>query len=79
MERRPIAGRAAGSPVNDQLVRLLGDLRIQVIHQHPEGGFLMPTFAGNLAASGRANNRKTITHHSDRTVKGVENQSLEMP
>src|SRR5260370_6721223 len=78
VERWPIAGGASGSTVDDQLIGLFGDLGIEVVHQHPERTFLVPAFAGNLAAPRRPNNRRMITHHSYRTVKTVENQSLEI-
>ena len=57
MERRPIARGAARAAVDDQLVGFLGDLGIEIVHQHPQRGFLMPTLAGNLAPTRRANNR----------------------
>ena len=43
----------AGAAVDDQLVRLLGDLRIEIVVQHAQGGFLVPALAGDLAAAGR--------------------------
>ena len=57
VERRPIAGGAARSSVDDQLIGFLGNLGIQVVHQHPERSFLMPTFTGNFAPTRRANDR----------------------
>ncbi len=55
VKRRPIARGAASAAVDDQFVRLFGDLGIEVVHQHPQGGFLMPAFAGNFAPPRRAN------------------------
>ena len=69
-----------GAAVDDQFIRLLGNLGIEVVHQHPQRAFLLPAFAGNFAPPRRADYcRRMITHHSYRTVKGVENQSLEKP
>ena len=48
IERRPIAGRPAGAAVDDELVGVLGDLRVEVVHEHPEGRFLRPAAAGQL-------------------------------
>ena len=35
--------------VDDQLVGLFGDLRVEVVVEHAQGGFLLPSFAGDLA------------------------------
>ena len=48
----PIAGGAAGSAVDDEVLRALGDLFVEVVHQHAHGGFLGPSFAGELVAAG---------------------------
>jgi hypothetical protein len=40
VERRPAAGGASGSAVNNQILRPLSDLGIQVVHQHAQRGFL---------------------------------------
>ena len=40
--RIPRPCRAAGASVHDQLVGVLGDLGIEVVLQHPVGGFLRP-------------------------------------
>ena len=54
VERRPAARGAAGAAVDDQIVGALGDLGIEVVHQHPQGGFLRPSFAGERGAARRA-------------------------
>ncbi len=46
VERGPAARGAAGSAVDDQLVGPFRHLRVEVVHQHPERGFLRPAFAG---------------------------------
>ena len=48
----PIAGGAAGASVNDEVLRALGNIRVEVVLQHAEGGFLGPSFAGELIAAG---------------------------
>ena len=55
VERFPTPRRPAGSTVNDQLVRILRHVRIEIVHQHPERGLLMPAFAALLRATRRAN------------------------
>jgi Sigma-70 region 2 len=57
VEGGPIACGAAGAAVDDELVGLFGNLGVEVVHEHAEGGFLMPTFAGDLASTGRAHDR----------------------
>ena len=43
--------RPAGPAVDDEVVRVLGDLRVEVVHEHPERGFLLPAAAGQLGAA----------------------------
>ena len=45
VERGPRPGRPAGAPVHDEVVGTLGDLGIEVVHQHPQGGLLAPALA----------------------------------
>ena len=40
-----------GAAVDDELVGALGDLGVEVVHQHPQRGFLGPALAGELAAT----------------------------
>ena len=55
VERRPIARGASRAAVDDQLVGLLGDLGVEVVMEHAQGGFLMPSLTGDGAAPGGAN------------------------
>ena len=52
VERVPAARRPAGPAVHDELVRVLGDLGVQVVHQHPQRGLLRPPFARQGSAAG---------------------------
>jgi hypothetical protein len=45
VKRFPAPRRAPGAAVNDQPVRILRHLGIEIIHQHPQRGFLLPAFA----------------------------------
>ena len=38
----PVAGGAADPAVDDQVGRPLGDLRVEVVHEHAQGGFGLP-------------------------------------
>src|SRR5262249_7239765 len=58
----PVAGGLAGAPVNDELLGFFGDLRIEIVLQHPKGGLLDPA----LAAQGGAPSRANGTRGSDR-------------
>src|SRR5208337_1803473 len=49
----PVARGAAGAAVYHQVLRALGDVGIEVVHQHAHGGFLPPSFAGELVAARR--------------------------
>ena len=52
---RPVARGLPGPAVDDQVLRPLGDLWIEVVHEHPERGFLDPSPAGEGGAPGGAN------------------------
>ena len=49
----PASRRPAGSAIDNQFSWILRNFLVKVVHQHPHGGFLMPTFAGNCRASRR--------------------------
>ena len=42
VEGAPVAGRLARAAVDDELVGVLGDLGVEVVLQHPQGGLLLP-------------------------------------
>ena len=63
------ARRPPGPAVDDEVVGVLGDLRIEVVHEHPERGFLLPAAAaaarcrgarGRVGAPGRCSYREPI-------------------
>ena len=54
VERRPDARGAARAAVDDEIVGALGDLGIEVVHQHAQRGFLRPSLAGQGRAARRA-------------------------
>ena len=54
IEAIPAARRLAGSAVDHEVCGTLGDLGVQVVVQHAQGGFLDPPFAGELGAAGGA-------------------------
>ena len=51
VEGGPRPRRASGPAVDDEVIRVLGDLRVEVVHEHPERGFLRPAAAGHLGAA----------------------------
>jgi hypothetical protein len=53
VERRPAAGSATRTAVNHQIVGAFGHLRIEVVHQHSERGFLRPALTRNRRAARR--------------------------
>ena len=63
VEGGPRPRRPAGPAVDDEVVRVLGDLRIEVVHEHPERGFLLPAAAGQLAAAGGADRTRADGAH----------------
>src|SRR5437762_2214760 len=53
IESFPASDGATRSTVNNQLIGIFCDVRIEIVHQHPHGGFLMPPFACALTAARR--------------------------
>ena len=51
----PVARGLAGSAVDDQIFGALGHFGIEIVHQHAQRGFLLPSAGIQLRASGRAN------------------------
>ena len=49
----PIARGAAGAAIHHEVLRALGDVGVEIVHQHAHGGFLAPAFAGELIAARR--------------------------
>ena len=50
----PGAGGLAAAAVDDQVLGPLGDLGVEVVHEHAQGGLLEPALAGQLCAAGGA-------------------------
>ena len=55
VERLPAARRPPRAAVDDEVVGVLGHVGIEVVHQHPHRGFLVPAQAGDGGAGGRGN------------------------
>src|SRR6266496_343797 len=56
IERLPASGCTSRPAINHKLIRIFGHLRIEIVHQHPHCGFLMPPFAAPLTAAWRVDN-----------------------
>ncbi len=54
VEAIPTARGAARAAVDDELIGVLGNLGIEIVVDHAQGGFLMPALAGDFTAAGRA-------------------------
>ena len=65
VERLPRARGAAGPAVDDELVRLLRHLRIEVVLDHPERGLLRPRAARERGAAGSADGAGRDRHRLD--------------
>ena len=61
--RGPVAGGLAAAAVHHQLLRTLGDRRIQVVHQHAQGGLLVPALTGEGGPGGRVDRRERGERH----------------
>jgi hypothetical protein len=56
----PIARCLAGSAVHDELGRVLGVLRVEVVHQHPQRRLGLPRPGGQLGAPGGADRQPWV-------------------
>ena len=54
IERLPTPRSPTRAAINNQLSGILRDLGIEIVHQHPHRGFLMPAFAAQLISARRA-------------------------
>ena len=63
IERVPAPGRPPGPAVDDQVVGVFRHVRVEVVHEHPQGRFLGPAAAGQLGAAGRAHGAGTGSWH----------------
>ena len=57
VEGIPAPGGAPGPAVDHEMVRVLGDLRVEVVHEHPEGRLLLPAATGQLGPRGARTGR----------------------
>ena len=55
VETFPVPRRLADAAIDDQFLRALRDLRVEVVHQHPQGRFRRPALGRDLGAPGAAN------------------------
>ena len=78
VERVPAAGRPARSAVDDQLIRMLGHLGVEVVHQHPHGRLLRPALAGQLGSARRAHRSRARRRRAGR-VHGSHHRSSFSP
>ena len=62
VERVPRAGGAPGAAVDDEVVGALGDVGVEVVLEHPEGGLLGPAPTGQLGPSGGADGTRAGGH-----------------
>ncbi len=54
VEGAPVAGGLAGAAVDDELVGVFGDLGVEVVLEHPQGGFLLPSQGAQFRTAGRS-------------------------
>src|SRR5438874_9009813 len=59
VEGFPASGSLAGAAVDNKVVRVLGDVGVQVIHKHAQGRFLDPALASSRCTARRTNRTRT--------------------
>ncbi len=55
VEARPVARSAADPAIDDEALRVLSDVRVEIVHQHPYGGLGGPAFGDDVAPPASAN------------------------
>src|ERR1700737_2589303 len=53
MKTFPISRHFSSAAIDDQIVRFFSNLWIEIIHQHPQRGFLLPPLAADFGSAGR--------------------------
>uniref|UniRef100_A0A0N4ZGP7 LigA n=1 Tax=Parastrongyloides trichosuri TaxID=131310 RepID=A0A0N4ZGP7_PARTI len=66
VERLPVAGRLADAAIDHQLMRALGDIRVQIVHQHAHRRFGAVSHDGSGAASSSHRGRHRAPHRLGR-------------
>ena len=75
----PVASRLTRAAIDNQILRPLGNFLVEIVHQHAQGGFLLPTFAGDRVAARGANagvrrgRSFDINWHTNMVVRRVRN------
>ena len=60
VETFPIARGAADAAIDDQLLRSLGDIGVQIVHQHAQRRLGQPAFGCALGAGGGADDAAIV-------------------
>ena len=66
----PVTRSPANTAIHHQLGRVLGHLRVEVVHQHPQGRFGHPAFGSELGAAGGADLTITVAGELGRRFWG---------
>src|ERR687898_461727 len=61
-EAVPVAGGLASATVHDEVFWTLGDLGVEVVHEHAQGGFLVPALARELHPARGADDGSPVRH-----------------
>ena len=59
VERFPAARGPSGAAVDDEVVGMLGDLGVEIVHQHAKGCFLLPTLARDFGSARSTDGTRT--------------------
>jgi len=62
----PVSGGLARAAVHDELVRIFGHLRIQVVHEHAQGALLLPALAVEVGAGWGVDGSRWGSRHGTR-------------
>ena len=60
VERRPVARRPPDAAVDDEFARPLGDVGIEIVHEHPERRFGQPALGAELGSARRSDDAHIV-------------------
>ena len=63
IEARPVPGGLAAATIDDELIGVLGHLRVEVVQEHSVGSFLNPATAGQFRSVGCPGHRPCSVRH----------------
>ena len=75
----PVARGLADTAIDDQVLGPLGDVGVQVVHEHPHGGLGLPGLGGLLCAMRTADDPRVLERFHEAFVRSYSHQVRRWP